>query len=163
MSIVILNLLVFFALVILIAKQMRVGLSLSKQILLGLTLGVIFGLGLQLFYVGNNEVIKDTLTWTNVVGSIYVNLLRMVIMPLVLTMMIAAVVKMRDVTSLGKVGFSVVGILMGTTMISALVGIGVSNTFGLSMDGLTEGVRELSRADSLITVSYTHLTLPTKA
>ena len=150
MSIVILNLLVFFALVILIAKQMRVGLSLSKQILLGLTLGVIFGLGLQLFYVGNNEVIKDTLTWTNVVGSIYVNLLRMVIMPLVLTMMIAAVVKMRDVTSLGKVGFSVVGILMGTTMISALVGIGVSNTFGLSMDGLTEGVRELSRADSLI-------------
>ena len=129
---------------------MRVGLSLSKQILLGLTLGVIFGLGLQLFYVGNNEVIKDTLTWTNVVGSIYVNLLRMVIMPLVLTMMIAAVVKMRDVTSLGKVGFSVVGILMGTTMISALVGIGVSNTFGLSMDGLTEGVRELSRADSLI-------------
>ena len=70
MSIVILNLLVFFALVILIAKQMRVGLGLSKQILLGLTLGVIFGLGLQLFYVGNNEVIKDTLTWTNVVGSI---------------------------------------------------------------------------------------------
>ena len=49
MSIVILNLLVFFALVLLIAKQMRVGLSLSKQILLGLTLGVIFGLGLQLF------------------------------------------------------------------------------------------------------------------
>ena len=150
MSIVILNLLVFFALVLLIAKQMRVGLSLSKQILLGLTLGVIFGLGLQLFYVGNNEVIKDTLTWTNVIGSIYVNLLRMVIMPLVLTMMIAAVVKMRDVTSLGRVGFSVVGILMGTTMISALVGIGVSNIFGLSMDGLTEGVRELSRADSLI-------------
>ena len=54
MSIVILNLLVFFALVLLIAKQMRVGLSLSKQILLGLTLGVIFGLGLQLFYVENN-------------------------------------------------------------------------------------------------------------
>ena len=71
-------------------------------------------------------------------------------MPLVLTMMIAAVVKMRDVTSLGRVGFSVVGILMGTTMISALVGIGVSNIFGLSMDGLTEGVRALSRADSLI-------------
>ena len=150
MSIVILNLLVFFALVLLIAKQMRVGLSLSKQILLGLTLGVIFGLGLQLFYVENNEAIKDTLTWTNVVGSIYVNLLRMVIMPLVLTMMIAAVVKMRDVTSLGRLGFSIVGILMGTTMISALVGIGVSNIFGLSMDGLTEGVRELSRADSLI-------------
>jgi L-cystine uptake protein TcyP (sodium:dicarboxylate symporter family) len=74
----------------------------------------------------------------------------MVIMPLVLTMMIAAVVKMRDLASLGKVGFSVVLILLGTTMLSALVGVGISNLFGLSMDGLTEGARELSRADSLI-------------
>lgn len=73
----------------------------------------------------------------------------MVIMPLVLTMMIAAVVKMRDVASLGKVGFSVVLILLGTTMLAALVGVGISNLFGLSMDGLTEGARELSRAGSL--------------
>ena len=58
---------------------------------------------------------------------------------------------MKDVASLGKVGFSVVLILLGTTMISALVGIGVSNLFGLSMDGLTEGARELSRANSLTT------------
>ncbi len=84
------------------------------------------------------------------IGSSYVNLLRMIIMPLVLTMMVAAVVKMRDVASLGKVGFSVVGILLGTTMLAALVGIGISNIFGLSMDGLTEGARELSRADSLV-------------
>jgi len=44
----------------------------------------------------------------------------------------------------------VVGILLGTTMLAALVGIGISNIFGLSMEGLTEGVRELSRADSLV-------------
>ena len=147
---VILNLIVFFVLIFFIARQMKSGMSLSKQIIIGLTLGVIYGLFLQYIYADSVEVIKNTLTWTNVIGASYVNLLRMVIMPLVLTMMIAAVVKMRDVASLGKVGFSVVAILLGTTMISALVGIGTSNLFGLSLDGLTEGARELSRADSLI-------------
>ena len=147
---VIMNLILFFVLIFFIARQMKSGMSLSKQILIGLTLGVVYGLFLQYIYAESDEVIKNTLTWTNVIGASYVNLLRMVIMPLVLTMMIAAVVKMRDVASLGKVGFSVVAILLGTTMISALVGIGTSNFFGLSLDGLTEGARELSRADSLI-------------
>jgi len=147
---VIFNIFVFALLILFIARQMKSGLTLSKQILLGLFFGIFFGLVLQFLYVDRNEIIQDTLIWTNVIGSSYVNLLRMVIMPLVLTMMIAAVVKMRDVASLGKVGFSVVFILLGTTMIAALVGAGISNLFGLSMDGLTEGARELSRADSLI-------------
>ena len=147
----ILNIFVFALLILFIARQMQSGLTLSKQILLGLFLGVFFGLALQVIYSDQSLVIQETLVWTNVIGSSYVNLLRMVIMPLVLTMMIAAVVKMKDVASLGKVGFSVVLILLGTTMISALIGIGVSNLFGLTMDGLTEGVRELSRASSLTT------------
>ena len=146
---VIFNIFVFALLILFIARQMKSGLTLSKQILIGLFFGIFFGLALQFLYVDKNEIIQDTLTWTNVIGSSYVNLLRMVIMPLVLTMMIAAVVKMRDVASLGKVGFSVVLILLGTTMLAALVGVGMSNLFGLSMDGLTEGARELSRAGSL--------------
>jgi|TARA_B110000438_G_scaffold129982_1_gene126210 hypothetical protein len=146
---VIFNIFVFALLILFIARQMKSGLTLSKQILIGLFFGIFFGLALQFLYVDKNEIIQDTLTWTNVIGSSYVNLLRMVIMPLVLTMMIAAVVKMRDVASLGKVGFSVVLILLGTTMLAALVGVGISNLFGLSMDGLTEGARELSRAGSL--------------
>ena len=147
---VIFNIFVFALLILFIARQMKSGLTLSKQILIGLFFGIFFGLVLQFLYADRNEIIQDTLIWTNVIGSSYVNLLRMVIMPLVLTMMIAAVVKMRDVASLGKVGFSVVFILLGTTMIAALVGAGISNLFGLSMDGLSEGARELSRADSLI-------------
>ena len=107
------NVFVFAILILFIARQMKSGLTLSKQILIGLALGVFFGLALQFLYAGRNEIIQDTLVWTNVIGSSYVNLLRMVIMPLVLTMMIAAVVKMRDLASLGKVGFSVVLILLG--------------------------------------------------
>lgn len=146
---VIVNLLVFSAVVVVLARLRRTGLTLSRQILAGLIAGLIFGLGLQLFYAGNPDVLGGTLEWTNVVGSIYVNLLRMIIMPLVLIMMIAAVVRMGEVAALGKIGGSVIGILVGTTMIAALVGIIITNLFGLTADSLTEGARELERADVL--------------
>lgn len=144
---VVINLAVFVGLIVLIARFG--GLSLSTQILIGLILGAVFGLGLQIVYAGNSAVIQGTLEWTNVVGTSYINLLRMVVMPLVLVMMIAAVVKMQEMGALGKIGGTIVGLLVGTTMIAAFVGILMASVFNLSMDGMTEGARELARADIL--------------
>ncbi len=143
------NLVLFAGLIIFLARLRGPTFTLSKQILAGLLAGVVFGLGLQFVYSDNPESISGTLEWTNVVGSSYVNLLRMIIMPLVLIMMIAAVVRMREVAALGRIGGSVLGILLGTTMIAALVGIFVTNGFGLTADGITQGARELARADVL--------------
>lgn len=146
---VIINLIVFAGLMILLFRLKKPDTSLSRQILAGLIAGVVFGFALQLLYAGDKAVIAGTLEWTNVIGSAYVNLLRMIIMPLVLVMMIAAVVRMRDLAALGRIGGSVIGILVGTTMIAALVGIFVTNAFGLTAEGLTEGARELERAEVL--------------
>ena len=71
---VIMNLIVFFVLIFFIARQMKSGMSLSKQILIGLTLGVFYGLFLQYVYADSVEVIKNTLTWTNVVAVSYTHL-----------------------------------------------------------------------------------------
>ncbi len=147
---VIINLLVFAGLMVFLTRFRRPAFSLAQQILAGLGAGVVFGFALQFAYSGNAHVIAGTLEWTNVIGSSYVNLLKMIIMPLVLVMMIAAVVKMREVAALGKIGGVVIGILVGTTMIAALVGIGMANIFGLTADGLTEGARELARAETLL-------------
>ncbi len=144
---VVLNLAVFAGLIVFIARLKE--LSLSTQILIGLALGAVYGLVLQLVYSANPDAIAGTLTWTNVVGTSYINLLKMVIMPLVLVMMISAVVRMREMGALGKIGGSIIGILVGTTMIAAFVGVLMANVFDLSMDGLTEGARELARAETL--------------
>ena len=146
---VIINLMVFAGLIVLLFRMKRPDTPLSRQILAGLGAGLIFGFALQIFYAGNADVVASTLEWTNVIGASYVNLLRMIIMPLVLVMMIAAVVRMRNLAALGRIGGSVIGILVGTTMIAALVGILVTNAFGLTADGLTEGARELERAETL--------------
>ncbi|MCB1685610.1 MAG: cation:dicarboxylase symporter family transporter [Pseudomonadales bacterium] len=124
-------------------------LPLSRQILAGLLAGLVYGFALQLIYGSNSEAVSATLEWTDVIGTTYVNLLRMIIMPLVLVMMIAAVVRMREVAELGRIGGSVIGILVGTTMIAALVGILVTSLFGITADGLTQGARELERAAAL--------------
>ena len=146
---VVINLLLFLGLIVFLSRLRGPNFTLSKQILAGLLAGVVFGLGLQVVYSDSPESIGGTLEWTNVLGSVYVNLLRMIIMPLVLIMMIAAVVRMREVTALGKIGGLVIGILVGTTMIAALVGIFVTNGFGLTAEGITQGARELARADVL--------------
>jgi len=146
---VVINLVIFVGITVLLTRFRRPGVSLSRQVLAGLIAGLVFGFGLQFAYSNNPEVMSGTLEWTNVIGSTYVNLLMMIVMPLALMMMISAVVRMREVTALGKIGGSVVGILIGTTMIAALIGILMAHIFGLSAEGLTEGARELARADVL--------------
>src|SRR6056297_735043 len=146
---VILNLVVFAGIMLVLARLRGPRITLSRRILAGLVAGVLFGLALQLVYAGRAEIIDDTLVWTGVIGSSYINLLRMIITPLVLVMMIAAVVRMQDVAALGRIGGMVIGILIGTTMIAALVGISVTRLFGLSAESLTRGAREMESARDL--------------
>lgn len=145
----VINLMLFLAVCLLLLRLRRRGWKLSRQILAGLLGGVVFGLGLQLFYGAQSAIVAGTLVWTGVVGAGYINLLRMIIMPLVLVMMIAAVLKLREVADLGRIGGAVVGLLIGTTMIAALVGILVTSAFGLTADSITQGARELASAEAL--------------
>ena len=148
---VIVNLVVFVGIIVALARFRRPDVTLARQVMLGLVAGLGYGFALQFAYGPGTDIMSGTLEWTNVVGTTYVNLLKMIVMPLVLVMMIAAVVRMRELATLGKIGGSVIGILIGTTMIAALVGILVSNVFGLTAEGLAEGARELARADVLET------------
>ena len=119
--------------------------TLSKTVLLGLVGGSLFGLGLQFIFAGDVATKQSILYWIAVVGSGYVNLLKMVIMPLVLVSMIAAVVKLDNQGSLGKISFVTISILVITTAIAALIGIFITQAFGLSAAGLVEGARETAR------------------
>jgi len=147
---IIINLAVFAGIIYFLSRFRRPKYPLSRQVLTGLVAGLAYGFFLQFAYGPGTPVMNGTLEWTNVVGTTYVNLLKMVVMPLVLVMMIAAVVKMRQLAALGRIGGSVIGILIGTTMIAALVGILMANVFGLTAEGLAEGARELARADALV-------------
>ncbi|MDE1313727.1 L-cystine transporter [Vibrio aestuarianus] len=142
---VIASLAVFVGILFFLFGQQKKAHTLSRLVLLGLIFGSAFGLALQLVFGEGNPIIKETLSWVNVVGNGYVGLLKMVIMPLVLVSMIAAVVKLDKGGSLGKISGLTISILLFTTAISALIGIAVTQTFGLTAEGLVEGARETAR------------------
>ncbi|CAM3626999.1 L-cystine transporter [Vibrio aquimaris] len=139
------SLAVFVALLIFIMRQQNKETSLSRLVLTGLIVGSLFGLILQLTFSQETHVINQTLEWINIVGSGYVSLLKMVVMPLVLVSMISAVVKLEKGGSLGKISGLTISILLATTAISALVGIMITQAFGLTAQGLVEGARETAR------------------
>jgi L-cystine uptake protein TcyP (sodium:dicarboxylate symporter family) len=147
---VFINLLLFAALIYMLASMTGKGYSLSQRVFTALVSGAAFGILMQLFYQASPEQIPATLEWSNVVGRAYVSLLRMIVMPLVLVSILAAVIKLTDLANLGKISISVIGLLLFTTMIAAIVGIIISLVFGLSADGLTQGARELAREEVLL-------------
>ncbi|MBQ4811795.1 L-cystine transporter [Pseudoalteromonas luteoviolacea] len=139
------SLAVFAAILIVLFQSQKKGATLSRLVLIGLSLGSVFGFALQFLLGEGHQAIEETLNWTNVVGNGYVSLLKMIIMPLVLVSMIAAVVKLDKSGALGKISGVTISVLVVTTMIAALIGIFITQVFGLSAEGLTEGARETSR------------------
>ena len=148
--IAIVNLVLFAALLSLLYQfSKNSAFTLSRRVFMGLIGGIVFGMYLQGAFGGNPEVMGATLEWTNVVANSYVALLRMMIMPLILITMIAAVLKVEEIKSLGQIGGTVVGTLIVTTVIAALVGITIALLFGLNAGDLAGGEVEMARAEVL--------------
>ncbi|EMI8399795.1 L-cystine transporter, partial [Acinetobacter baumannii] len=77
--------------------------------------------------------------------------LQMVVMPLVFVSILGAVAKLHQASSLGKISFYTIGTLLFTTLIAALVGVFVTNLFGLTAKGLVQGAAETARLTAIQT------------
>ena len=146
---VLLNLGFFLVCTLVLFRLARTKTSLSRRVLIGLVFGSAFGFFLQFVYGFDTPIVEQTLAWTNVVANGYVNLLRLIIMPLILITMIASILKVGEIKTLGSIGSLVVAVLLVTTMIAALIGVLMAEVFGLTAEGLTEGAAELAKAQEL--------------
>ncbi|MCA0894889.1 L-cystine transporter [Microbulbifer agarilyticus] len=122
--------------------------SLAPAVFAGLLLGVLLG-GLMHLAEGWGVNTPWVLDWIGLIGNGYVNLLHLLVMPLVLVLILAAVVKVSNTASLGKISGSVLVVLLGTTAIAAFIGVVIAHLFGLTAEGLVEGSREAARVDVL--------------
>ncbi|WP_227734799.1 L-cystine transporter, partial [Yersinia proxima] len=62
---------------------------------------------------------------------------------------LSAVAKLHNAASLGKISVLTIGTLLFTTLIAALVGVLVTNLFGLTADGLVQGTQESARLTAI--------------
>lgn len=151
MAPVLINLAIFALLLVGLGRLQGSNLSLSVRVFIGLILGTIFGIGLQLVYGTDSPALQSSISWINIVGNGYVQLLQMIVMPLVFVAILNAVAKLHDASSLGKISVLVLGTLLATTAIAALVGVLMSLSFHLTAAGLVQGAAETARLTTLET------------
>src|SRR3546814_230432 len=152
----ILNLLVFLALLFGLAQTRHSTWSLAKKVLLALVLGVVFGTVLHTIYGAGNPVLKASISWFDLVGNGYVQLLQMIVIPLVFASILSAVARLHNASSLGKISFLTIGTLLFTTAIAALIGIGLTNLFGLTAEGLGAATQEIEIGRAHVRTSVTN-------
>jgi L-cystine uptake protein TcyP (sodium:dicarboxylate symporter family) len=145
-----LNLTGFALLFSFLAYRQVTGGRTTTNVLLALVLGTAFGAALQAIHGLGHESIGASMTWIGVVSSGYVRLLQMIVMPLVLVSILAAVSRLGNASALGKISVGVLGLLLITTAVSALIGVGVSQLFGLSAESIVQGTREIASGERMV-------------
>lgn len=143
------NVAVFVLALVWLYRRRSGGASVSSNVLIAVLLGAALGAAAQGLYGFDSPAVKGTMTWVGVVGGIYVRLLQMIIAPLVLVSILSAVTKLHDTRALGKISAGVLGVLIATTAMASVIGIVVTNLFGLRADGLVRGARELEKGASM--------------
>jgi uncharacterized protein len=147
---VILNIAVLLLVIIGLFFMQKKHVSFSKRVFTALGVGIILGFILQFAYGGSDsEVVTATTEWFNIVGNGYVKLLQMIVMPLVFISILTAFTRLKLTSNIGKISVLIIGILLGTTAVAAVVGIATSFAFDLEAVQIEQGDAELERASQL--------------
>lgn len=141
---IILNLLLFALIILLLMRLANKHMKFSRRVFIATGIGIVAGVLLQLLYP--EEVIQKTLDWIGIVGDGYIRLLQVIVIPLIFISILSAILHLRHGgEGVGKMALMIVGILVGTAVIAALVGVFTANSFGLSVEGLQMGAQENAR------------------
>lgn len=136
---VVINIIAFLLLIGALVFLKRRNVKFSHRVMIGLVLGLFFGAGLQLIYGVDGTVIANTMDWISIVGSGFVRLLQMIVMPLVFISILGAFAKMDVKEKFLKSGIKIIALLLGTTAIAAVIGISAALIFNLDASSLNLG------------------------
>jgi len=98
-------------------------LALHWQILLGMAFGVLFAVLLIQFSWGK-QIIVD---WIKPFGNIFINLLKLIAVPLILASLIKGVSDLKDISKLSKMGGRTIGMYLLTTVFAVSIGLVIVN------------------------------------
>lgn len=110
--------------------------SLASQIIIGLVLGIIVG---AIFY-GNESIVS----YLQPIGDIFLRLIKMIVVPIVITSIVIAVAGVGDIKQLGKIGGKTLLYFEIVTTIAIIVGILSANIFH---PGVGVNMNELEQTD----------------
>ncbi|ELC8389338.1 dicarboxylate/amino acid:cation symporter [Clostridium perfringens] len=92
----------------------------SFATLTALTLGVVLGI-----------IFKENILFLDTVGKAYMSLIKMIVVPLVVTSLITSIVRLENFDTLKSIGLKTFTVLLGTTGAAAFIGIIVASSLNL--------------------------------
>ena len=117
----------------------RIKISLAWQIVIALILGVLVG-----SFLHNTPEYRDLLinNVLNPLGKIFINLIKMIVIPLVVSMLILGIANAGNGKSVGKLGFKTIVYFEIITTVAIIVGLVAANVFqpgvGIDMSSLAQ-------------------------
>ncbi len=98
------------------------------QVVLGMVLGILFGLLLSpsAFSLVPKEVAFAIAPWVALVGNIFLALIKMVVIPLVMSSIILGITSAVDTDTLKSIGIKIAPYFVFTTIVSVIIGISIS-------------------------------------
>ncbi len=99
--------------------------ALHWQILIGMLLGVIFGYIMTLLPWGKSF----TTDWVAPIGTIFINLLKLIAVPLILASLIKGISDLKDISKFKSIGGRTIIIYILTTVIAIIIGLTLVNIF----------------------------------
>lgn len=125
--------LLLIAIIVLVFLNKKV--SFSSKMLISLALGLAIGITVDLIFGANEEYVnvsrEQISLWYNLVGGTFVKLIQMMAVPVVFLSLFFVILEFEG-SNIGKITAKSLTMLLGTTAISAVVGILVVNIFGLT-------------------------------
>lgn len=97
--------------------------ALHWQILIGIVGGILVGLLCVQFTEGKEFVID----WIKPFGTIFINLLKLIAIPLIIVSLIKGVSDLKDTTQLSGLGLQTFGMYILTTIVAITIGLGLVN------------------------------------
>ena len=109
-------------------------LALHWKILIGMVLGIVFGFLMNSVDGGKGFVID----WIKPFGTIFINLLKLIAVPLILASLIKGISDLKDISKIKKMGARTIVIYVLTTVVAIIIGLGIVNVVkpgeGMSAD-----------------------------
>ena len=121
---------------------------LSFKIFIALVLSVIFGLVL------GPDAVPFIKWWIAPIGTMFINLIKMMIVPVVFSSLIVGMTSIGDTNKLGRIGIKTVAIYLVTTAIAILIGFAVAGLLhpGVGMSLPTDAAVKVKEAPSIMQV-----------
>ncbi|WP_303317819.1 dicarboxylate/amino acid:cation symporter [Flavivirga abyssicola] len=97
-------------------------LALHWKIIIGMILGIIFGFIMN--SVGGKDFVSD---WISPFGTIFINLLKLIAVPLILASLIKGISDLKDISKIKTMGLRTIGIYITTTLVAIIIGLSIVN------------------------------------